>query len=312
MSELIHLAEELQEIHAEIRLTEEHFRRSPDSLALRHSYDSLFRRQAELEELFHQVAADDQVDICSYRFIAPENRAFTLSGISKILGDFQELVTIMYDGVRRRKITPKHRATVGKAAADESALNFGYTFAGSLGFVFTIRNEVLIGIQSKLDDAIEKTFELMRIRDTEKLHQFVETYGSASVRKAYEWAEDSAESRYAADVRWQRAGEDRAALLVQQSEFTEFIRLIDRVGKEISEPIQSAGILVGADLKSRTFHALLDAGGEIRGKFGRRLVVPAEIQLNRRYVFDVLKTTVVKPSDDREGQRYELRKLEFD
>ena len=60
MSELLHIAEELQEIYAEIRLTENHFKSAPGETALRLSLASLEQRQQELETLFHQAAADDQ------------------------------------------------------------------------------------------------------------------------------------------------------------------------------------------------------------------------------------------------------------
>lgn len=305
MSALLNIVEQLQATHAEIRHAERHLTQHAESAGVRISINSLYQRQTRLQSEFDAIAAERQIDVCKYKLIPKSSEDYSVAAVSKILLDFQELVTVLFDGIRRPKRRQKNRMRVGKLAKEESSFNFSYTFAGSLGFVFSVRNEPLT-VPSFLDDAIQRAFELVNINQSAEVEIFVAEYGSAPVRKAYEWAEDHIESEISVDVRWQRDGKDRAVLVMQPEQFSQFRSLVDQIGEEVTTELVDNGVLLGADVKPNKFHILLDNGEEVRGRFSSNLKWPDSITINKRYNFSIHRRTIIKAATDRDEEVNEL------
>lgn len=52
------------------------------------------------------------------------------------MGSFQKLVSVVYGAIKHG---PRQRQRISEDVALETAFEFGYSFAGSLGLVFTCR-----------------------------------------------------------------------------------------------------------------------------------------------------------------------------
>lgn len=304
MSALLHIANQLQETHAAIWLAEKHLTVSPGSAALRLSVSSLYQKQESLQAEFDQISADQGLDVCRYRLIPENGSSYDLRAVSTALKDFQELVTIIYDSVRSGK--PKNRMKTGVRAVRESSFDFGYVFAGSLGFVFSIPNERLLAVETQLDMAIKKTFDLIKLQEVELVTEFAENVGAAPIRKAYTWAENHISAGLTADLKWQREGQDRASVLVQPTEFIRFTETIDKLGDEITRRLDGPGILLGADTKSKRFHVVLDSGQDLRGQYKRDLRLPVPLILDRRYSFRIAQTAKVRIAGETKDETNEL------
>lgn len=130
MNTLLDLRDKLQETHAAMALLRSALGAEPAEELLSLTAESLVRRQEQLEAAFAAAAGKQYLDICAYRLIPEAADSYPLLGITKILGEFQQLVTTVFDALKTQK--PKTRARVAPELVQLSSFDFGYVAPGSL------------------------------------------------------------------------------------------------------------------------------------------------------------------------------------
>ena len=153
MTRLLELQENIQDTTAALGQLERALVENPGSRTLGLSGKSLQKRLQVLESEFLAETHSLGVDVCSYRLFGGQKLG-RLSGLTRVLSDFQTLVSVIYDAVKSG--TPKRRRRVSVDAATETAFDLGYVFPGSLGVVLTMPNERLLLGESKLDSFVER------------------------------------------------------------------------------------------------------------------------------------------------------------
>jgi hypothetical protein len=307
MARLTEIQEQLLDTGAAWAQLDRALAADPRSSSLKSMAQSLRKRQEALEAAFLQEADQLGVDICSYRLFTEGERP-TIAGLSKVLGDFQGLVSVVYDAVKTAM--PKARARVGADSLAATTFEFGYAFPGSLGVVLTVPNERLLIGESKLDETIETVFRMARAEDSSQILEHAKQLGPAPVRAMYKWALGHVESGLGVDIEWRRERLVRAKLLAQRPELQRLYMTIESTSEETTEQFEVKCDLVGADVTRRSFHIRLETGEDIRGAIKAPVSPSQTVELPKRYRVTLLKSTKTKYSTDEEETRYELLRLE--
>lgn len=308
MNELLDLREKLQDTHATMARLREAMAATPNDEGLALMAESLVSRQENLEGRFSEVANTQQLDVCKYRLIPETGQAYPILGLSKILGEFQELVTTVFDAIKTHK--PKTRARIAPELVQMSSFDFGYVVPGSLQIVLTVPNDRLLLVESELDQAVSTVFRLMKSNDSREIGELAAQVGVASIKKLYELAKDHYKYALSADITWLRAKEPRGDVLVQPAEFERLCGRLSEKSDETNEAITVEGRLVGLDVDLGTFHMAFAEGEDIRGRIGgafRDGGRPSEVPGN--YIAGMMKTTVIYYSTQEDKVSYELVEL---
>lgn len=306
-SELAEIQTKIQDTNAAIARLERMMVDSPDLPSLLANMRSLQKRYKKLEADFVAAADELGVDVCSYRLF-PDETTPTLTGIVSALGDFQSLFSVVYDA---RRHGPKKRIRLGDDVVRESSFGFAYTYSGSLGVTLTLPNERLLlqEIDTAIDEAMKAIFAMARLGEPSEILTFARSLGPATVRALYKWADDHVKAGLGADIRWRRGEQVRASLLIQRPELERLKQTIDITSDTEEVEIDLTGELVGADIKSHTFH-MTSGDTEYRGRFTDAIGPEHAVTLPKTYRAKVRKTTKIYYSTDKEDVSYFLLSLE--
>jgi hypothetical protein len=310
MSRLSEIQEKLLETNAAIAELEKAIANDPKSLSLSAMMKSMEKRYQKLETDFLHEVDSLGVDVCAYRIFGEEEGRPTLKALSSVLGDFQNLVSTVYDAIRTA--VPKVRARISAEIAAETEFRFGYTFPGSVGIVLTIPNQRLLIGESYLDECLRVISEMAKVHDSPEVLEYAKRLGPASVRAMYRWAYDHAESGLGVDMEWRRERIIRTRLFAQRPELERLHQTISLTSEEQVSESTAHGNLVGANVTRRTFQMELDTGEEIRGSLSKDMVISEEqtVELPKRYKAQIEKRQKIYYSTEEEAVSYHLLKLE--
>lgn len=307
MNGLLDLREKLQDTHATMRRLQAAIAASPDEEGLVLMAESLMQRQASLEASFSEAANAEQLDICKYRLIPEMGNTYPILGVAKILGEFQQLVTSVFDAIKTHK--PKARARIAPELVQLSTFDFGYAVPGSLEIVLTIPNDRLLLVESELDQAVSTVFRLMKSDDSREIGDLAGEVGVSSIKKLYELAEDHYKYAVSADITWTRDKENRGEILVQPAEFERLCGRLAEKSDETSEHVTVRGRLVGLDVDVGTFHMVFPEGDDIKGKLGGAFREGRVSEVPGNYFAEMIKTTTIYYSTREDRVVYELVEL---
>lgn len=298
MADLLDILQKLKDTEAALakvrRVAAEH----RDRPTIASTISSLQKRHRNLEELFASMTAEQYLDVCSYRLIPEHSETYSLWALTSTLGDFQDALTLVYEAIKTGQ--RKERASWGADVAQETALNFGYSFSGSLGFVFTLPNDRLLLVDSTLDVAFRQLFQMMKASSSDELAQFAKSLGVAPIRKLYKWATDHVEAGMSVDIKWRRNDEVRASLVVQQLELARLREVISQTSEETEERLTLRGVLLGGDLITRAFRFDPATGEDIRGRLADTIKAKEELRLGHTYTASFIKRVKKHYSTEKE------------
>ena len=309
MNRLSEIQEKLLETNAAVAEVEKAIANDPKSLSLSAMMKSLEKRYQKLEADFLVEVDSIGVDVCAYRIFGEEERP-TLKALSSVLGDFQNLVSTVYDAVKTA--VPKIRARISAEIAAETEFRFGYTFPGSVGVVLTIPNQRLLIGESYLDESLQVISEMAKVHDSPEVLKYAKRLGPASIRSLYKWAYDHAESGLGVDIEWRRQQIIRTHLFAQRPELERLHQTIGVTSEERISELTVHANLVGVELTRRSFHLKSDTGEDIRGSLAEDIDISEKqtVELPRRYKAHVRKTEKIHYSTEEEDISYNLLNLE--
>jgi hypothetical protein len=307
MAELHEIRTLLQQTTAALSELQADIAQFPNEPGLLVNANSLQKRQRELEEDFLAAARTQGEAVCSYRLFTDTRP--TISALSKALLDFQSVFSLIYSAIRRG---PRARAVLGAELTRETSFNFGYTFAGSVGVVFTLpAQERSDEEQNLLDRTIETVFGLAKAQNPEQVAEFARELGRPPIKATYTWAKDHAFYGLGASVKWYRGPAASGELSVQRPELERLRDIIALSTEETTEEITVYGLLEAADIRRRTFRILADDGTDIRGHFDQAISEAHTVVLPRRYVAVLRKRSRVILATDQEDITYHLLRLDL-
>lgn len=305
MSDLLDIQGKLQDTAGALARLKVEFARQPDSRSLLLNIKSLEKRQRKLEAEF-RAAAGTGYEVCSYRLM-PEKERLKLAGLTSVLSGYQSLVSLFYSAL---KTGPKATTKLGVEAAEGTAFDFAYAFAGSAGFVFTVPNEGRLFSDPYLEDSVRLVFEIAKARKPEEILEHAHRLGPAPIRALFRWADAHVRWFISAEIEWRRGDEVRQRALIQMPEFRQLQQAISATSDDETQELNLTGEMVGADVSNRTFHFRTDDGADVRGNSGGVIDQTHSVELPKRYAAKVRKTTKVLFSTDEEKVAYDLLQLD--
>jgi len=231
---------------------------------------------------------------------------FPVAALGDTLKNFQTWLTTIFDAIRTG---PKERARPSADMVQQSTLDFGYAFAGSLGFVFTIPNERLLFGGSDLDQAVDVMFRMLHSQKQEELVEFAHLFGVSAVRRMYDWADTHRRYIVSADIKWRRGDAVRNEVLLQAPEAENLCKLIESKNDIEGDVIVVTGQLVGGDTVTNTFHLRFPNSPDMKGHMTQKFSYSGDLVLDRNYEARVLVTKTIYYATDSEDIDYELLEL---
>jgi hypothetical protein len=306
MSRLAQLQQDLQLASAAVARAERVLAQYPNLPSALATLRTIENRRSSLEEQFFAAAAEAGLDVCGYR-IEHSGSTASISGLTAVLGKFQKLFTTVYDALQHDG-PKKKKARVSAEVADATSLQFAYTFPGSVGVMMTLPNEKLL-FESKLDDAMKKTFELMTAQDAEHIQVLTDTVGLPAVRIAHEWAEENVTAGFGADIAWRRGDELKTEIRVQIPQITHLASVLRLM--KAKEQIEVVGQLLDVAITDRTFQMDVD-DKIIHGTFDYTLINAMHpVQLPKTYLATLtISQRVALPESGAEQIEYHLLRLD--
>lgn len=307
MSALVNLIDLIRDTQAEIARTEKVVVQRGDlSFGMELAIESLEHRLQDLQHQFEQATAVEEIDVCSYRLLSVPGR-YPVASVGRTFVAFQGLFSVLYDVIKRDQ--PRKRAKIPPESEFESTFDFGYAYAGSLGFVFTLPNERMLLGESLLDLAMGTLMEFPKASSTKEISELAKKYGAAPVRLAYQWARAHVEAGMSVDVEWRRKDEVRLHMLTQVPELKRLIDLIASTSDIERETITVYGQLVGIDTVGRTFRLVIDPRNEIRGTWHESFKKPEPCIIEQYYTAKIEVETRVHYATESEDKDYYLLSL---
>jgi len=302
MSALLELQHQLRETNAALAQLGRAIAQTPDSEPLQMMFDSLEQRQRLIEGRFRQLTNESGLDVCSYR-ILHDRAEIPAAAVGRVLIQFQQLVSVFYDALKNG---PKIRARVTSDIAAETALNFSHSFAGSTGIVLTVPNERLLMVESILDMAINRIFQLNDAMDQGNVMRLSKDVGRAGVSSLYSWAKSHAANGLGTDIEWRRGQQVRGKLLIQQPQLERLERTIAATSESKTTKYEVLGDLVGADLVMKKFRLIVDGAEDIHGSMSRDISDDQTLHLPKRYRATVEKTVRIHYATEEEDVSFHL------
>lgn len=302
MSDVAHFLEQIRDTEHRIQVMEAHILENPEDSAIEINLRSLSRRLKRLKELLAQAAEAQHVDICDYRLLPERAEAFPISDVAASLATFQEWITTVYNAVVGG---PKERARISKEIRQATTFEFGYSYAGSLGFMLTVVNKEQL-FDHDLDAAVERAFEMVRVRDTAQLRELAGTTGKAAIKKLYEWAKSGANDSFSVEIRWKRGPEDRFHVYASNAEMKHLVDIIEGTSDVREDIVELEGRLRGLDVERNQFNFEAKSDDRYRGTLTDDFSRTGKYVVNNRYFARIRIRVTEKFATGEETSSYSL------
>ena len=201
MSEIASVVERTRKAFASVSRLEEAIARAPQDRSLQLNLAAMRRVAMQSQEQLLQFSQQTHVEVCNYRLVPEVADSYALPYISSSMLQYQYLFSQIYDAKRNGK---KSNAVIGREAWEESILEFGYSYSGSLGVVL-LRQGSRDLLSGTFDDSIDALYQVMGIKDQHDVRDVAQNLGNAVVKRLHDWSEANLEGGFAADVRWTRS-----------------------------------------------------------------------------------------------------------
>lgn len=303
MSKLAQLQKDLQSASAAVAHAERVLSQHPNVPSVLATLRTIQARRASLEEQFFAAADEAGLDVCGYR-IEHEGSTATISGLTAVLGTFQRIFTTVYNALENG---PKKTAKVSAESVGATSLGFAYSFPGSVGVMMTLANDRML-FESKLDDAMKKTMELISADDPLHIQELTDVVGLPAVRLAHEWAQENVKAGFGADIVWQRDDVIKSELRVQVPQIAALESVIRNMSAK--EEIVLVGELLDVSVSEHTFRMKV-RDKIINGTFDAAISASKPAQLPKTYQATVtISQKIVLPESGEEEIHYHLVRLD--
>ena len=281
MTELSLLQSQLLEINKAIMELQKNIVKTPNNPSLSSSMMSLTKRYQEVEVEFKKVANNVGSDVLDYRLFKSESPNIT--SVTSVVQEFQRLLTIVYDALKNGARNDRH---ISEESIEKTSLNFGYTYPGSVGVVLTLPNDRLLLMDSDVDEAIKKTFELIDVSDVSQIETFSKALGHGTIKTLDDWTTTHLYYGIEAEIKWSKGNHIEHKKNIQLPELKQLKSFIEKTPIEESSTFEVTGQLVGIDVKNRTFHVVTNER-DYAGKLSENITEEPKVELPKIYVFKI-------------------------
>ena len=307
MSGFDSLVSRLSDVNTEIaRLELAAFEHGPNPLKLA-QISSLKNFAKKLENEWEEYVRFRQTETCRYKLNASDAFAYPARGVSRSVLDFQELFSQILDA---KSNGPKQRAVIGGEIVSDSSLNLAYTFAGSLGFVFTVDSQAnLFG--SKYDDSIDAFFDIFSIENSDDVREMSRYLGDAVVKRTFDWSKVNYDFDFGIDVTWTNSLGEKKGNNIPKPRLGNIVEIIGRTSDVEKRTFRAKGTLLGIDVTTGRFR-FAEFGTEAQsysGPLGDEFDRTQTWEVNQGYEANIRSEAVTQYATQKTTQTYRLLSL---
>jgi hypothetical protein len=305
MSDYVSAANKVREAEAAVARIEQEISNFPEQRSL---YTNLAARQKMAQRFRDELAATailKQVELCDYRLFSEYGDRFFVPFVAASWLEYQNIFTQTFDALTNG---PKRKAVVAESIKEETALEFAYSYAGSLGVVMLAPSERDF-FYGKFDGTIEAIYQLLDLDDTHAVRDISEHLGGAVIKRLYDWSKVNAQGKFDVDLKWQRSDGKMLGRVYRRVDAERIVAVIEDTSEEVHTPLDIGGILIGGDLASRSFHFIVPNGESYKGKLSADFSGQTDMKLGDRYRAEISQYVKTQFAKNEEVFRFELERL---
>jgi len=306
MSGFDSLLESIQRTYAEIAQVESVAKANPGDIYLLANLNSLQRRARSLEVLWEEAALKLENEVCRYRILPVGEERYPIRQVTLSLFQFQEMFSQIYDAAKNKI---KSRKQITADVAEETALNFGYAYPGSLGIAMTVPSGSNLFAEGKFDEAVSTVVRIMRLHEEGEVRQVAEKYGIAVLRRAYDWSKTNAASGYGVDLSWLQLSGGHAGGTAEVNDFQRIVELIERTLDEEKRTRELFGTLVGIDTQTMRFRFVAFESASYAGMLADDFPTTVQWAVNTNYGATIEETSTTSYATEEMKTTYRLKAL---
>lgn len=302
MSDYASIVDRVRRSNAAVSRLEAALEADPVSAALQINL-SAAKKRAEINQAeLLSISMERHIEVCNYRLLPAATKHYGLSQVSSSLLAYQNLFTQVHDA----KINgPKSNLVAGKNAIAQSALDFAYSYSGSLGVALFIQNEKTL-FSGVLDPSIDAFFDVLKIDSVADAKQVIGELGAAVVKRTHDWSSANLDAGFAADIRWNRSDGRQTGEVIERRRMEQLVNVIGSSSDKKSRIIRTTGRLIGGDLGSKSFHFVVPDGASYRGYQAADFVSEVIWTLGEMYEAVIREQSTFYYATDRSTVSFEL------
>jgi hypothetical protein len=306
MSDYAYVADRARRAFSSVARIESALLRRPDDKGLQLNLISMRRLAESARNEMLRIAALNQIEVCNYKLSPIIEGNYALEHVAGSFLQYQFLFSQVHDAIKHGR---KNKASLPKETAAESALNFAYSYSGSLGVVLLAKSERDF-FDGSLDKPIAALYDIMDLDDADSVRDIAHTLGRAVVKRVHDWSLANVKGGFAADIRWKTSDGKERAQVIDRGRMERIVGYIDSASEEETLPASVRGMLVGVSLPSRTFHLVEPGGDSYSGHFHQDFDLDREITVGRMYAADLETKTKVFYATDKSTTSHTLKRLQ--
>jgi len=279
--------------------------RNPNDLSLRLNVASAQRLMAGAERSLADITRRESVDVCRYRLVPLIAEEFAVRGVARSLESFQEMFSQVHDAIIRGG---RDRAGVPPERRQETTLEFGYSFSGSLGVVLVMPGQLSL-FEGKFDRTLDAINQVFEIEDNDGLRDAAHKLGRAAIQKVFEWSQANSREGFEVDLKWTTPATLEKGRYIDHQQFARTAQIISQTTESESLPLRVIGTLVGINVKTKSFHFVEPDGESFRGQLDDDFPADREWTVNQEYIALMSVETTVRFATGQETKRYKLQSL---
>jgi hypothetical protein len=302
MSEYASVLDRARGAFAAVARLEEALARAPERTDLQTNLLASRKLARQSQEQLYRFAETRKIEVCNYRLLPESAERYSLQYVSGSFLQYQLLFSQIHDA---KKNGPKIRATMSKDILEESSLEFGYSYGGSLGVVLLMQSDRDL-LEGKMDHSIEALFQVLDIDSRDAVRDVAENLGKAVVRRIHDWSDTNIKGGFAADIRWNRSDGRQLGEVIERRRMESIVHLIEATSEEKISELGFVGYLLGGDLRSKSFHFVVPNGETYKGHLADDFSGDTEMTLGRLYRARIKETATTTYATDKTERSFEL------
>ncbi len=291
--------------NAIVQRMEHALRSDPTNPRLALGMGSAKRRAQRSEEELERFAASTQVDIVRYRLQKPTD-IYAIESVADSVRAFQKSFTGIADYLASG---PKEKARYSVDIEHRTQLNFGYSFAGSLGIVMAVENRRDLFGESELDSIVDVFGQFLEINDQFEAINASRTLGGGLTSRLCNWIDVNAKWGNSVDFVIKQPSGIQRGQFVPNNRFVDLSDIFATATDIEPRLIEVSGMLVGLDITLRKFHFVVPDGESFKGDLSDSFV-PGPTMVGHHYIAKIQENIVRKVATGREDTSHKLDSLE--
>lgn len=264
---------------------------------------SLRRLAQESEKVFELASSRSERDIVRYK-IENESDQYFISSVADSCSAFQKTVTAICDAIKNG---PKQRAQFADDIVNATALNFAYTFPGSVGLVLSIDNKRDL-FSGYMDTTLDAFRQISTIDNEDNARDASRKLGLAAISSFSEWVNVNVKWRNNINYIWKKSDGSEYGQFLSVSQLTNIHEILSRAEDVETSRQRICGKLVGLDTKDGRFHFEISGQAELKGGLSPSfLLIPRTVN---KFYDAIIRTDIIRNiSTGKETTKHFLEEL---